>query len=147
MWTASRAGFSLVEVMVVVGILSLLAALAVPRVGAAVHRSQEEQAARAVSALISSAQAKARAQERRYAVLLSAPSDRNPGSAAVAVEAGGAWIHTGERVSLPPRTAVNPATASIVFNERGLLEAGSPSRVTIGRRTLTITRWGEVRLE
>lgn len=133
--------------MVAVGIFSMLAVLAIPRMGSIVQRSQGEQAAKAVSALISTAQAKARAQEKRYAVLLTAPSGGDPGSAAVAVDAGGTWARTGEQVSLPPGTTVNPPSASVIFNERGLLDSGSPSLIKIGRRTLTITRWGEVNLQ
>lgn len=135
------------EMMVVVGVLSLLAVLAIPRLGQVVGRAQGEQAAKAVSSLITSAQAKARAQEKPYAVLLTAPSNNTPGSAVLAVNAEGAWTPTGERVSLPPGTRVSPSQATIAFDDRGVLDAGSPSRVIIGRRTLTITRWGEVSMQ
>lgn len=83
-------GFSLLEVMIVVGLVSVLAAVAVPSIIEWRTHYQAKQAARSIAGIFHKARAEAMRTGDQQVVFFGNPGLTDPGGNAV--EAGGSWV-------------------------------------------------------
>lgn len=147
MWMGSRRnGFTIVEVLVALGILFLLLVALFPRMGAVFSAREVADTPKRVAALIRTASSLAASQEV-YVRVVHDPSGkriylaRSPSASGPFEDLGPEY-----QVRLPPRVNVGPSGFTLLFDPRGILQSASyPVALTIGSATLSISRWGEVR--
>jgi prepilin-type N-terminal cleavage/methylation domain-containing protein len=147
MWTGSRrSGFTVVEVLVALGIFAILAAIFLVRTGNVLRNREETDAPKRVAALIRTASSLAASQEVYVRVV------HDPGVNRVhlarSATASGTFEELGPeyQVRLSPWVRVSPAGFTLLFDPRGILQSPSyPASVTLGGTTLSVSRWGEVR--
>jgi prepilin-type N-terminal cleavage/methylation domain-containing protein len=147
MWTDSRrSGFTITEVLVALGILSLLLIAFLPRTGSAFWSREEADTPKRVAALIRTASSMAASQEV-YVQVAHDPSGRriyltrSPSASGPFEELGPEY-----QVRLPSRVSVKPAGFTLLFDSKGILQSASyPVTLTVGGKNLSISRWGEVR--
>jgi prepilin-type N-terminal cleavage/methylation domain-containing protein len=146
MWTGyRRSGFTLVEVLVALAVLSVLVGIFLPRIGNALQSRERADAPKRVAALIRTASSLAASQEV-YIQVIHDPRE-NRVYLARSASASGPFEELGSeyQVRLPPSVGVSPPGFALLFNPRGILQGPSyPASVTVGGRALSVSRWGEV---
>jgi prepilin-type N-terminal cleavage/methylation domain-containing protein len=147
MWTGSRrSGFTLPEVLVALAVLSVLAAVLLPRVGGALRAREAADAPKRVAALIRTASSLAASQEVYVRVVHDSTGRRI--YLARSPNPSGPFEYLGPeyQVRLSPGIGVSPPGFTLLFDPRGILQSSSyPVTLSVGGRTLSVSRWGEVR--
>lgn len=136
MSTGTAKGYTLAEVLVVVSILAILAAVALPRIGQSILNRARLDAVPKTAVLIRTAQSLAYSKSISTHVVVSS-------SGATLMECPTITCTVVQRVVYPPGTSVSGAT--LIFSPQGLLQSPNPpATLTIQGRRITVSRWGEV---
>lgn len=141
-----RAGFTLVEILVVLAIVTVLVALAVPRVGPALDRLAVDAAARDVTTALAVARRAAVLEGSRARLRIAADSLR------VDRESGAGWIPVSRWVG-PAGDGITLSVSNpeVVFGPLGFGWGAANTRVELRRgsqiETVTTSRLGRVKRE
>jgi prepilin-type N-terminal cleavage/methylation domain-containing protein len=125
-----RCGFSLVELVLVLSIMAVLAAIAMPRIGQSAARLRLENSAARVAADLEHARALAAASSRPVQL------EFNPGSGAYAVFSGGQRLSRVSLAQAPFGAVIERVSGdepnSVVFDGRGRTGASTTIRLRSG---------------
>jgi len=131
----NRRGFTLLELLIALGLIAVMAALAVPRIGNALQRERVRSARGAVETMHAKARAAAIQRGRRTALIFQSNRllvlTRHPVT--------GALDTIGSPEDLNSRYGVTITTTSdtLVFDPRGLGMASSDTKITVRKGALT----------
>lgn len=127
-----RAGMTLVEILIVVAIMSIVLAMALPKAGNMNDRNQMRSAKDGISARIATARAAAIGTGKTATFYLAADSMRYTTGSGAAETAKGTTISLSRQFGV---TVTSPAV-TIAFDGRGMT-SGSGQKVTFTRGSLT----------
>lgn len=139
-----RAGFSLMEMLIVIVVIGILLTILVPRVGPTTARREVSGATEAFASIFR--QARASAVQQRQTVTLSF----NAGVATLLVSPGGVLDTIGYPMDFPNDFGLTPTVsgATIVVSPTGMVTSGTPFTFTAAKRgesrTITVTGAGRI---
>lgn len=141
--TGSRRGVTLIEILLVLTLVGILAAVAIPRVAGSSDPYEAVDEARRIHAAIAEARARAVASQREQRFVLA-----SGGAWRVEEEAAGTWTVRGDSATARGTVTIDgAATGTITFYTRGRVDA--PRRITINvdghRQSIDILASGLVR--
>ncbi|HET9333584.1 MAG TPA: type II secretion system protein [Gemmatimonadota bacterium] len=124
---SSRRGVTLIEILLVMTLVGILAAIAIPRVAGSSDPYEAADEARRIHAAIADARARAVATQRQQRFILG-----SGGQWRVEEDVSGTWTVRGDSATARGSVSMNGAsTGTITFYTRGRVDAAKTIRVSI----------------